>query len=254
MERALLELDRVGLTWPNGTTTLDGIDLSVQRGSITAVVGASGCGKSTLLRLAAGLLQPTAGAVRLGGEEPRRARAQGHSIGMVFQDATLLAWRSLLDNVALPLELARVPKPSRRKRAQIELERVGLAAVSGLRPHQLSGGMKMRVAIARALVAEPSLLLLDEPFGALDEITRQRLDEELLRLVAERGCAAMLITHSVAEAVFVADRVVVMAPRAGPLIADMPITFDHPRTPALRATPAFAARCGDIATALAEGA
>lgn len=247
----LLELQQVGLTWPNGTAALEGIDLTLEPGEIVAIVGASGCGKSTLLRLAAGLLQPTTGQVALTGVSPIAARAAGVALGMVFQDATLLAWRSALDNVALPLELAQVPRKEGRARALAELERVGLADIATRRPHQLSGGMKMRVALARALVAAPALLLLDEPFGALDEITRHRLDEELLRLVAERGCGALLVTHSVAEAVFVADRVVILAPRPGRVVGEVRVAFSPPREPALRADANFAAQCGRVATALA---
>lgn len=245
-----LELAEVGLTWPNGTRAIESVSLDVSPGELVAIVGASGCGKSTLLRLAAGLLEPSRGVAKLGGLAPGVARTAGVRIGMVFQDATLLSWRSVLDNVALPLELAGAPRHECRERALAELARVGLAAVATARPHQLSGGMKMRVALARALVAEPALLLLDEPFGALDELTRHRLDEELVGLVEDRGCAALLVTHSVAEAVFVAQRVVVLSPRPGRVVAEVPVEIGAGRRPELRARAEFAALCGQIASAL----
>lgn len=195
------------------------LSLGVPAGQFVAFLGPSGCGKTTLLRLIGGLDSPTTGAVRFEGAVARGA------ISYAFQEPRLLPWRSVLDNVALPLELAGVGKGARRAAAAGLIERVGLAGFEQARPHALSGGMRMRAALARALVTRPRLLLLDEPFGALDEITRARLDDELRGLWLAAPMTVVLITHSISEAVYLADRVVVLAPRPGRVVDDFGVPF-----------------------------
>jgi len=193
---------------------LDGIELTLAEGEFVSLIGPSGCGKSTLLRVVADLEQPTAGTVRVGGKSPRQARLD-QDYGIAFQQAGLLEWRTVADNVELPLHVHGVPKPDRRARAAELLELVGLTEFARSRPSQLSGGMQQRVAIARALAPSPKLLLMDEPFGALDEMTRERMQAELLRIALETGAAVLFVTHSIPEAVVLSDRVVVMSPRPG---------------------------------------
>jgi NitT/TauT family transport system ATP-binding protein len=217
----LLTYAGVERTFPDGTTALRGVDLEVGRGEFVTVVGPSGCGKTTLLRLAAGLEVPTAGAL-----DVRSTR-----VGFVFQDPTLLPWRTVRRNVELLAELEKVPREERRRRVDSALELVGLTGFEKHRPRALSGGMRMRTSLARSLVLEPELFLFDEPFGALDEMTRERLNGELLALFADRGFGALFITHSVAEAVFLSTRVVVMSPRPGRILGDVPVPFGYPRTP-----------------------
>ena len=222
---------------------LAGVDLTVAAGEFVAVVGPSGSGKSTLLRLAAGLDRPTSGLVRL-------AAAR---LGSVFQDATLLPWRSVQANVELPGELAGVARGERRERAGRAIELVGLASHARHLPHALSGGMRMRASLARALTADPDLFLFDEPFAALDEITRQQLAAELSRLFGRRRFAALFVTHSVSEAVYLADRVIVLSPRPGRVVADVAVPFPRPRAPELRYSAAFAAKVGEVAGSLGSG-
>jgi NitT/TauT family transport system ATP-binding protein len=193
---------------------LDKIDLTVAEGEFVSLIGPSGCGKSTLLRVVADLEQPTGGTVLVGGKTPNRARLD-QDYGIAFQQAGLLEWRTVAENVELPLHVHGVAKPQRRARAAELLELVGLAEFAGSRPSQLSGGMQQRVAIARALAPSPKLLLMDEPFGALDEMTRERMQAELLRIALETGAAVLFVTHSIPEAVVLSDRVVVMSPRPG---------------------------------------
>jgi NitT/TauT family transport system ATP-binding protein len=193
---------------------LDGIELAIGEGEFVSLIGPSGCGKSTLLRVVADLEQPTAGTVRVGGKSPRQARLD-QDYGIAFQQAGLLEWRSVAENVELPLHVHGVPKARRQARAAELLELVGLAEFAQSRPSQLSGGMQQRVAIARALAPSPKLLLMDEPFGALDEMTRERMQAELLRIAVETGAAVLFVTHSIPEAVVLSDRVVVMSPRPG---------------------------------------
>jgi NitT/TauT family transport system ATP-binding protein len=225
-----------------GTTALAGADLEVRPGEFVAVVGPSGCGKSTLLRIASGLDDITAGTVSVGAQR----------IGYVFQDATLLPWRSVYQNVALFAELEKMPRPEARKRINEAIGLVGLTGFEKHLPHQLSGGMRMRVSLARSLVLDPDLFLFDEPFGALDEITRERLNDELLKIFELRAYAALFITHSVAEAVFLSTRVAVMSGRPGKIIADIPVPFSYPRIPELRYTPEFAALCGEVSQYLRD--
>jgi NitT/TauT family transport system ATP-binding protein len=193
---------------------LVGVDLSVAPQEFVSLIGPSGCGKSTLLRLVADLVEPTSGTVRVNGKSARQARLD-HDYGMAFQAAGLFDWRSVTANVELPLELRRVPKPQRRERCRELLELVKLSEFGGHYPWQLSGGMQQRVAIARALAGRPALLLMDEPFGALDEMTREHMQAELLRICAESGTTVIFVTHSIPEAVFLSDRVVVMSARPG---------------------------------------
>jgi NitT/TauT family transport system ATP-binding protein len=219
-----------------GTTALTDTDLQVSEGEFVSVVGPSGCGKSTLLRIASGLDHATAGTVDVGAKR----------IGYVFQDATLLPWRTVSDNVGLFAELEKMDRAERKRRIAEAIGLVGLAGFERHLPHQLSGGMRMRASLARSLVLDPEVFLFDEPFGALDEITRERLNDELLRTFELRSFAALFITHSVAEAVFLSTRVTVMSGRPGRIISDIPVPFGYPRIPELRYTPEFAALCGEV--------
>ena len=197
---------------------LDGIELTLAPGEFVSLIGPSGCGKSTLLRVVADLEQPTAGAVEVAGKSARQARLD-QEYGIAFQQAGLLDWRTVAQNVELPLQIHGVGKVERRRRAEELLEMVGLADFADSRPAGLSGGMQQRVAIARALAPSPGLLLMDEPFGALDEMTRERMQAELLRIAGETGAAVLFVTHSIPEAVVLSDRVVVMSPRPGRITA-----------------------------------
>jgi NitT/TauT family transport system ATP-binding protein len=211
-------------------TALEGIDLALQAGEFGAIIGPSGCGKSTLLRLISDILRPTAGSIEIGGQRPEVAR-RNHQIGFVFQAPTLLPWRTVRDNVRLPLDVAGPGSPALSPDDLIEL--VGLNGFERALPGQLSGGMQQRVAIARALLLKPDVLLLDEPFGALDEITRQRMNGELLRIWSETRTTALLVTHSLAEAVYLADRVFVMSPRPGRIVEHIAVELPRPRLPAM---------------------
>jgi NitT/TauT family transport system ATP-binding protein len=219
-----------------GTTALADADLQVSEGEFVSVVGPSGCGKSTLLRIASGLDHATSGTVDVGAKR----------IGYVFQDATLLPWRTVGDNVGLFAELEKMDRAERKRRITEAIDLVGLVGFEKHLPHQLSGGMRMRASLARSLVLDPEVFLFDEPFGALDEITRERLNDELLRTFELRSFAALFITHSVAEAVFLSTRVAVMSGRPGRIITDIPVPFGYPRIPELRYTPEFAALCGEV--------
>ena len=222
-----------------GIEALSDIDLEIASGEFVAIVGPSGCGKSTLLRLIAGLIPPTSGTLTVEGLPPALARRSRQDLAYIFQDATLLPWRTVAGNVALPLELRGQPRARAAPLVAQILEMVGLQDFARSFPWQLSGGMRMRVSIARALVIRPGLLLLDEPFAALDEITRQRLNEELLRLWDQDRWTGVFITHSVSEAVFLSQRVLVMSPRPGRLLADVDVPFAYPRAADLRTTAAF---------------
>ena len=216
---------------------LEGIDLEVPDGQFVSVVGPSGCGKSTLLSLVAGLRLPSRGAVLCDGE-PITA-PMPRKVGMIFQEANLLPWLSAVDNVAFPLKLRRVPKRERLEAAARMLELTGLAGFEDRLPHQLSGGMKQRVAIARGLVQNPAVLLMDEPFASLDEQTRMVLGDELLRIWSETRKTVLFVTHSLNEAVYLADRVVVLSARPGRVVDDVPVDLPRPRSFAMTTSERF---------------
>jgi NitT/TauT family transport system ATP-binding protein len=209
-------------------TALENVSFTVAEGEFLAIIGLSGCGKSTLLRLIADVIPQSAGTISVRGASPAEAR-RARRFGFVFQEPVLLPWRSALENVELPLQVAGVGAAERRQRARELLDLVGLTGFESALPSALSGGMASRVGIARALALEPEILLLDEPFGALDEITRQRMNTELLRVWAETRTTAVLVTHNVAEAVYLSDRVLVMGTRPGRIVADLPIEIPRPR-------------------------
>lgn len=235
-----LEFDRVQMVFPDGTMAIDEVTLQVRRGEFVTVVGPSGCGKSTLLKIASGLLEPTAGVVHVDREH----------LGYVFQDATLLPWRNVRRNVELLAELRGLPDAERRARAQEAIELVGLSGFEEHYPGALSGGMKMRASLARTLALRPPVFLFDEPFGAVDEITREHLNEETQTLFQAEGFAGLFITHSISEAVFMSTRVVVMSARPGRILDEFEVPFDYPRHPELRFDPAFAELSGQISKAL----
>jgi NitT/TauT family transport system ATP-binding protein len=225
-----LELRNVAVSFPSPRgqrlVALDAINLTVEPGQIVAIIGPNGSGKSTLLRVAAGLLRPDRGGAALDGLEITEPSPR---VGIVFQEPRLLPWRTTAANVAYPLELAGITAADRRRRVEAMLSTVGLDGVAGLVPRQLSGGMRQRAAVARTLVLEPRVLLLDEPFSALDELTRERLNRELLGLAADRATTLLIVTHSVQEAIFLADRVVVLSARPGHVVADIPVPLARPR-------------------------
>ncbi|MDH4118155.1 MAG: ABC transporter ATP-binding protein [Acidimicrobiia bacterium] len=231
------------MTFPDGTEALRDVSFSVDRGEFVTIVGPSGCGKSTLLKIASGLLANTGGTVEVDRER----------IGYVFQDATLLPWRTVQQNVELLCELHGFDPADRRRLATDAIELVGLRGFENHYPKSLSGGMKMRVSLARTLTLEPPVFLFDEPFGAVDEITRARLNEETLNLFEREQFAGLFITHSISEAVFLSTRVHVMSARPGRLVATYEIPFEYPRKPELRFDPEFARISGEVAASL-EGA
>jgi NitT/TauT family transport system ATP-binding protein len=240
----LLSLRGIGMRFPNGTRALERFDLTVARGEFLSLLGPSGCGKSTVLRLAAGLAAPTEGEV---------ARPAGVRVGVVFQEPTLMPWASAFDNVRLPLRLAGRGAAEVRDEVMAVLARVGLADFAHAFPRELSGGMRMRVSIARALVTRPELLLLDEPFAALDEITRGRLDDDLLGLWREHGLTVVFVTHSVYEAVYLSTRVAVLAGRPGRVAESIEVDAGE-RGDAWRADPRYAAWCVRASAALKAAA
>ncbi|WP_018700912.1 ABC transporter ATP-binding protein [Amorphus coralli] len=229
----------------NGTTAIADLDLAVRQGEFLSLLGPSGCGKSTVLRLVAGLIEPSAGTIR----RPDEQNAD-RDIGFVFQEPTLMPWASAFTNVWLPLRLRGVSKRAARDRVMEALDGVGLAAFAGSYPRELSGGMKMRVSIARALVTEPRLLLLDEPFAALDEITRFRLNNDLLELWGRFGFTVVFVTHSVFESVYLSSRIAVMAARPGRIIRTLTVDEPYPRTDAFRTTPHYGELCNETSAAL----
>jgi NitT/TauT family transport system ATP-binding protein len=217
---------------------LHGVNLEIRGGEFVSLIGPSGCGKSTLLRLLGDLLQPTSGAIRVNGKSPRQARLS-REYGIVFQQPVLYDWRTVTQNIQLPLEVMRVPAEQRRERAAALLQLVGLTEFAARYPWELSGGMQQRVSIARALSFRPSVLLMDEPFGALDEMTRERLNRELLNVWSETNTTIVFVTHSVAEAVFLSDRIVVMSPRPGRIEAVIDVDLARPREAETRDAPRF---------------
>ena len=226
---AAVEIAGVSKTFGAGKSrvvALAEVDLTIAAGEFISLIGPSGCGKSTLLRIIADLLPASTGTVRVGGETARQARL-GRRYGFAFQQAGLLDWRTVLANIELPLQLHGVPSADRRRRGMELLDMVGLSEFATHRPPQLSGGMQQRVAIARALAERPSLLLMDEPFGALDEMTRERMQDELVRIAADTAAAVVFVTHSIPEAVFLSDRVVVMSPRPGRIASVVDVGLRH---------------------------
>jgi NitT/TauT family transport system ATP-binding protein len=237
-----LAVSGVAKTFPNGVHALDRIDLTIAEGSFVSLLGPSGCGKSTLLRIIAGLALPSSGSIA-GVTAP---------VSFVFQEPTLMPWATVADNIYLPLRLAGESKAAVTSRLDEAIALVGLGGFAGAYPRELSGGMKMRVSLARALVTRPRLMLLDEPFAALDEITRFRLNDDLLRLWRAHGWTVIFVTHSVYESVFLSERVVVMSPRPGRITADIRVDLPQPREATLRATPTYNAIAQSVSEQLAQ--
>jgi len=240
MPGAPIAFHDVGMRFPDGTVALTDVELSIDAGEFVALLGPSGCGKSTLLRLASGLDAPTAGRVELDTDR----------VGYVFQDATLLPWLTVERNVSLFGELEHLPRGEVAARVRTALELVGLASFAGHLPHQLSGGMRMRASLARSLVNNPSLFLFDEPFGALDEFTREKLNDDVRALWREEDFTGLFVTHSIAEAVYMATRVVVMGARPGRIVAEYAVPFGDVRDEHTRYSPEFAALCAEISDTL----
>ena len=231
-----LAFEETGMVFPDGTEALRDVSFGVDKGEFVTIVGPSGCGKSTLLKIASGLLEPTSGKVH----------ADRDQIGYVFQDPTLLDWRTARGNVELLAELHGVEAGERRRLAAEAIELVGLNGFEDHYPKSLSGGMRMRCSLARSLTLKPPVFLFDEPFGAVDEITREHLNEETQRLFRTEGFAGLFITHSISEAVFLSTRVLVMSARPGQIVAEFDIDFEYPRLPELRFDPLFAELCGQV--------
>jgi NitT/TauT family transport system ATP-binding protein len=237
-----LAFENIGMVFEDGTETLTDVSFTVDRGEFITIVGPSGCGKSTLLKIASGLIDATAGTVRVDRER----------IGYVFQDATLLPWRTVTQNVELLAELHDISRAERRRLAEKAIELVGLSGFENHYPKSLSGGMKMRASLARTLTLDPPVFLFDEPFGAVDEITREHLNDETQQLFIREGFAGLFITHSISEAVFMSTKVLVMSARPGRIVASFGVPFDYPRHPDVRFDPEFAKLSGEISHALRD--
>jgi NitT/TauT family transport system ATP-binding protein len=243
-----VSLRGVTKVYDSSVVALGPIDLDVRKSEFVSLLGPSGCGKSTALRLIAGLSAPTSGAVRVS----NRAARAGHTIGFVFQEPTLMPWTSVGENVRLPLKLAHVPREQADARVGEALAQVGLTEFADAYPRELSGGMKMRVSLARALVTDPDILLMDEPFAALDEITRFKLNNDLLALWRNLHKTVIFVTHSVFESVYLSQRVIVMTPRPGRLAAEFRIDAAEPRGEDFRTSVEYAAHCREVSIALAR--
>jgi len=235
-----LAFENTGMVFPDGTEALQDVSFTVDQGEFVTVVGPSGCGKSTLLKMASGLLEPTSGSVS----------ADRDQLGYVFQDPTLMDWRTVQGNVELLAELHGVESQESERIAIEAIKLVGLSGFEGHYPKALSGGMKMRCSLARSLTLKPPVFLFDEPFAAVDEITREHLNDETQRLFQSEGFAGLFITHSISEAVFLSTRVLVMSARPGRIVEEFNISFDYPRRPELRFDPSFAELCGEVSVKL----
>ncbi len=245
MAEPLLTIENVTKVFGGTVTALEGMTLTLRRGDFVSLLGPSGCGKSTALRLIAGLISPTKGRIRW-------ASGEDAELGVVFQEPTLAPWSTVFDNVWLPLRLKGVSKAEARDRVLESIEAVGLAGFDGAYPRELSGGMKMRVSIARAMVTRPKLLLMDEPFAALDEITRFKLNDDLLQLQETLRCTVVFVTHSVFESVVLSSRIVVMAARPGRVIRELGVDAPYPRTEAFRTSTDYVEQCRRASDALKE--
>lgn len=246
----LIRMDGVSKQFANGTVAVRDMRLDIREGEFISFLGPSGCGKSTALKMIAGLLSISAGEVVVNGHPP--GRGQAHDIGFVFQDATLMPWATVFDNVFLPLRMKGVKKKEAREEVEEALASVGLSSFTHAYPRQLSGGMKMRVSIARAIVTNPRLILMDEPFAALDEITRHKLNNDLLTLKDQIGCTVIFVTHSVFESVFLSDRIVVMAARPGRVLTELQVDAPYPRGEDFRTSAEYAAHARRASEALKE--
>ncbi|WP_263970620.1 ABC transporter ATP-binding protein [Leptolyngbya sp. KIOST-1] len=240
----ILTLEQVGKTYANGTVALQDFNLAVEPGTITSLVGPSGCGKSTVLRIISELGDLTTGRLTW--------QSSDHKLAYVFQEAALMPWATVMDNIRLPLKLAGVPKREALELTSEAIAQVGLQGFEQVYPRELSGGMKMRASIARALVTRPSVLLMDEPFGALDEMTRGKLNQDLLTLQHQRNLTILFVTHSIYEAVYLAHRVVVMASKPGRVVAEIAIDSPHPRDPDYRTSAQFNRYCREVSHSLSE--
>ena len=254
MAPPIIVLDGVGKTFESragDTEALRGVSLAVDAGEFVSIIGPSGCGKSSLLRIVGDLVEPSVGTVRVNDKSARQARLD-RDYGIVFQTPVLYEWRTVLQNVQLPLELAGRPRAEREHRPRALLRLVGLEDFAGHHPWQLSGGMQQRVSIARALALNPPILLMDEPFGALDEMTRERLNQELLQVCAETAATALFVTHSIAEAVFLSTRIVVMSPRPGSIDRVVTVDLPRPRTDKTHGLPRFFELVTEVRQSLRE--
>lgn len=246
VSKPLINLQSVSKTYDNGTLALSDISTTITQGSFVSLLGPSGCGKSTLLRIIAGLIAPTSGAITW----PETNDLRPEDIGFVFQEATLMPWASVIENIYLPLKLQGKPLKDVKPQIMDALSRVGLVEFANVFPRELSGGMKMRVSIARALITRPPVLLMDEPFAALDEFTREKLDDDLLSLWESENWTVIFVTHSVYEAVYISERVLVMGARPGHILRDLTIDAPHLRTRKFRTMPEYIQQCVEISEAL----
>ncbi|HWK68199.1 MAG TPA: ABC transporter ATP-binding protein [Rhizobiaceae bacterium] len=245
----LIEMKNVFKQYGNGTVAIRDMSLAVEKGQFVSFLGPSGCGKSTALRMIAGLSSVSAGTIAVNGHAPGESNSAA-DIGFVFQEPTLMPWATVFENVYLPLRLTGISHAEAKPRIEEALSQVGLSRFAKSYPRELSGGMKMRASIARAIVTRPRLLLMDEPFAALDEMTRFKLNNDVLRLWQEQGLTIIFVTHSVYESVYMSNRVVVMAARPGRVVADLPIEGSYPRAEDFRATEAYAESCQAASKAL----
>ena len=248
----VVALRNIVKAFPNGTLAIGNVDLDIKRGQFVSLLGPSGCGKSTLLRIIAGLTQPSSGTVEWPMNAKGERRSAASEVGFVFQEPTLMPWATVAKNVWLPFKLSGVSFKDARERIEQALDMVGLAKFGNSYPRELSGGMKMRVSIARALATKPQVLLMDEPFAALDEITRQKLNDDLLRLWQQHNWTIVFVTHSVFESAYLSDRIVVMGARPGRIIEDIAVPAPYPRDEEYRTSAIYAQTCKSASHALAS--